>query len=181
LSRVELFERIRRDRRADPQVSQRELMRRHGVSRRTVVQALTAAAVPPPRKRPVRDRRVLEPVMHLVDEMLRADLAAPRKQRHTIERICQRLAVEYDFREASYTAVRDYVAWRRPELAAQARVGRAHLAGMVPQLHEPGAEAEVDFCEALVFVAGKPMKAYLFTLRLSYSGKSVHRVFASQG
>lgn len=74
MSRVELFERIRRDRRVDPPVSQRELMRRHQVSRRTVVQAL-AAALPPARKKPVRGRpRVLAPVMDIVDEMLRADL-----------------------------------------------------------------------------------------------------------
>jgi hypothetical protein len=46
---------------------------------------------------------------------------------------------------------------------------------MVPQVHAPGAEAEVDFCEALAVVAGKAMKCYLFTLRLSYSGRSVHR------
>ena len=96
MSRVELFERIRRDRRVDPSVSQRELMRRHGVSRKTVVQAL-AAALPPPRK-PVSGRpRALAPVEAFIDEMLRADITAPRKQRHTVERICQRLAREYDF------------------------------------------------------------------------------------
>ncbi len=30
-------------------------------------------------------------------------------------------------------------------------------------------------------VAGKTVKCYLFTLRLSYSGRSVHRAYASQG
>jgi DNA-directed RNA polymerase specialized sigma24 family protein len=47
-SRVELFEKIRRDRRLD-ELSIRELADRHGVHRRTVRQAL-AAAVPPPRR-----------------------------------------------------------------------------------------------------------------------------------
>ena len=47
-SRVELFEKIRRDRRLDD-VSIRELADRHGVHRRTVRQALDDA-VPPPRK-----------------------------------------------------------------------------------------------------------------------------------
>jgi transposase len=181
LSRVELFEHIRRDRRADPLLSGRELARRHGVARRTVRAAL-ASAVPPARKPQVRGRRrVLEPVLGVVDEMLRADLTAPRKQKHTIERICQRLAIEYDFAEASYSAVRDYVARRRPQIIAEARAGQGHLQGMVPQVHAPGAEAEVDFCEALAVVAGKAMKCYLFTLRLSYSGRSVHRAYASQG
>jgi hypothetical protein len=102
LTRVELFERIRADRRADPSVSGRDVGAPPWVSRRTVKAAL-ASAVPPPRKPPVRSRQVvLTPVKAIVDEMLRSDLSAPRKQRHTIERICQRLAVEHDFTDASY-------------------------------------------------------------------------------
>ncbi|MEO3929108.1 IS21 family transposase [Micromonosporaceae bacterium B7E4] len=179
-TRVELFERIRADRRADPSASQREL-RRHQVSRRTVRAAL-ASALPPPRRRPVRGRPlVLTPVLAVVDAMLREDVTGPRKQRHTIERICQRLAVEHGFTEASYSTGRNYVARRRPEILAEAREGRGHLDGMVPQIHAPGEEAEVDFAEAFAVVAGKSMKCYLFTLRMSYSGKAVHRVFASQG
>jgi len=96
-SRVGLYERIRRDRRLEPGVSQRELARRHGVHRRTVRSAL-AAAVPPQRHRPVRTRALLlEPVAGHIDAMLRADLSAPRKQRHTIQRVYDRLLVEYDF------------------------------------------------------------------------------------
>jgi transposase-like protein len=84
LSRVELFERIRRDRRLEPGVSVRELARRHGVHRRTVREALEAA-LPPGRKMPARTRvLVLEPAMGWIDAMLREDLQAPRKQRHTI-------------------------------------------------------------------------------------------------
>ncbi|OKI45473.1 IS21 family transposase [Micromonospora sp. CB01531] len=180
-TRVELFERIRADRRADPSVSQRELARRHRVSRRTVRAAL-ASAVPPPRKPPVRGRPLaLGPVLAAVDEMLRSDVVGPRKQRHTIERICQRLAVEHGFTSASYSTVRNYVARRRPQILAEAREGRGHLDGMVPQVHPPGEEAEVDFAEAFAVVGGTQMKCYLFTLRMSYSGKAVHRVFASQG
>jgi hypothetical protein len=177
LTRVELFERIRADRRADPSLSARMLARRYGVSRRTVKTAL-GSAMPPPRKPPVRSRPlVLTPVLAVVDEMLRSDLSAPRKQRHTIERICQRLAIEHDFTDASYSAVRDYVARRRPEILAEARAGHQHLQGMVPQLHAPGEEAEVDFCEAYAVIAGKSMKCYLFTLRLSFSGRAIHRLF----
>lgn len=157
------------------------LARRHGVSRRTVKAAL-ASAVPPPRKPPVRSRQlVLTPVKAIVDEMLRSDLSAPRKQRHTIERIYQRLAIEHDFTDASYSAVRNYVARRRPEIPAEARSGHQHLQGMVPQIHAPGEEAEVDFCDAFAVIAGKSMRCHLFTLRLSFSGRAIHRLFASQG
>lgn len=141
-----------------------------------------ASAVPPPRKPPVRSRQlVLTPVKAVVDEWLRSDLSAPHKQRHTIERICQRLAIEHDFTEASYSAVRDYVARRRPDILAEARAGHRDAQGMVPQIHAPGEEAEVDFAEAFAVIGGMSMKCYLFTLRLSFSGRSIHRLFASQG
>lgn len=179
LSRVELFERIRRDARLDPGLSLRELARRHGVHRRTVRTALTSA-VPPPRKAPESGRRgVLEPVVGVVDAMLREDLSAPRKQRHTVARIRARLLTEHGFAVA-YSTLAAYVARRRAEIVNEARAGRRHLEGMVPQQHEPGAEAEVDFADVWVRLAGVPVKAHLFTLRMSYSGKAVHRVFASE-
>jgi transposase len=177
---VDLFERIRRDRRVDPSVSQRELARRHGVSRKTVVAALSSA-LPPPRK-PVTGRpRAVAPVAGFIDDMLRSDVTAPKKQRHTIERICQRLAHEYDFRDASYSAVRDYVAHRRPRITAEVRNGQGVVDGMVPQQHLPGEEAEVDFHDVTVELAGKKVVCYQFTFRLSFSGKAIHRVFASCG
>jgi transposase len=180
LSRVDLFERIRRDRRIDPGVSVRELARRHGVHRRTVREALVSA-VPPKRKKHARTRAlVLEPAMGWIDAMLLEDLSAPRKQRHTMRRIYDRLVVEYGFDQACYSTVCNYVNRRRPEIEAGAREGRAHLEGTVPQVHEPGAEAEVDFADVWVRLAGEPVRCHLFTLRLSYSGRAVHRVFASQ-
>ncbi|MGH3681713.1 MAG: IS21 family transposase [Natronosporangium sp.] len=180
LSRVELFERIRRDARLEPELSHRELARRHGVHRRTVRTALSSA-VPPPRKTPGAGRRsVLEPVMGLVDAMLREDLSAPRKQRHTVARVRERLRAEHGFGAGSYSTVAAYVAGRRVEIAGEARERRGHLEGMVPQQHEPGAEAEVDFADVWVRLAGTPVKCHLFTLRLSYSGKAVHRIFATE-
>ncbi|MER7894447.1 hypothetical protein ABTX15_32075 [Micromonospora sp. NPDC094482] len=102
-TRVALFDRIRADRRVDPSVSQRELARRYQVSRRTV-QAALASAVPPPRKPPVRGRPLAPgPVLAAEDEMLRSDVVGPRKQRPTIERICQRPALEHGFTDASYS------------------------------------------------------------------------------
>jgi hypothetical protein len=88
LSRVELFARIRRDRRSDPQVSVRTLADRYQVHRRTVREAL-AAAVPKERKKPPPRRSVLEPAHGWIDAMLREDLTSPRKQKHTTSRIHQ--------------------------------------------------------------------------------------------
>ncbi len=75
--------------------------------------------------------------------------------------------------------VRDYVARRRPQIAAEA--GRSVPVGFVLQDHLPGAEAEVDFRDVWVQLAGVSTRCFLFTFRLSHSGKAVHRVFASQG
>lgn len=179
LSRVELFERIRRDRRVDPQVSVRALALRYDVHRRTVREALRNA-VPPQRKKPPPRRSVLEPAHGWIDQILRADLAAPRKQRHTIVRIHQRLITEYGLDTVAIRTVGNYVTQRRPQIAAEARAGHSHLEGMVPQLHRPGEEAEVDFADVWVRIAGQATKCHLFTLRLSYSGKAVHRVFISE-
>jgi hypothetical protein len=179
MSRVELFAAIRRDRRAEPTVSARALAKRYRVSRRTVAAAL-ASAVPVPRK--VLPQRVssLDEVIELVDEMLRIDLKAPRKQRHTVRRITQRLAVEHGFTAATYWTVRNYVRRRRPEIAAEARDEQHRvLDGMVPQEHEPGAEGEVDFCEVEVLLAGVPTVVQLFSFRLSCSTIAVHRAFAT--
>jgi transposase len=85
-SRVELFERIRRDRDREG-LSIRALACRHGVHRRTVREALESA-LPPERKRPVgRPAPALGAYHELIDEWLIADLSAPRKQRHTAKRV----------------------------------------------------------------------------------------------
>ena len=67
---------------------------------------------------------------------------------------------------------------RRVEIWAE--VGRSPEQVFVPQTHEPGGEAEVDFADLWVVLAGVKTKVFLFTLRLSSSGKAVHRAFATQ-
>ncbi|GAA2692034.1 IS21 family transposase [Streptomyces lunalinharesii] len=122
---------------------------------------------------------MLEPVKDVIDAMLREDLRAPRKQKHTIDRILERLAGERDFEQTSYSTVRDYVRKRRPEVELEERQRRRRLEGTVPQEKRPGEEAEVDFADVFVDLAGQHRKCVLFTLRMSYSGKAVHRVYAT--
>jgi transposase len=174
--KVELFARIREDHR-QLGLGVRALARRHGVHRRTVREALASPA-PAPRKRPVRQSPVLDGVAGLIDAMLREDLDAPRKQRHTCRRIWQRLADEHDV-AVSYSYVCQYAGPRRAQIEAEARAASGSVAGFVPQAKEPGAEAEVDFGQVGVVVAGGQLACHLFAYRLSYSGKGVHRVYAS--
>jgi len=176
-TRVELFEAIRRDARRE-ELSVRALADRHGVHRRTVRAAL-ASATPPPRKPRRSPAPKLDPAKPFIDAILREDLTAPRKQRHTARRVLARLVDEHQLGELTYSSVRDYVAKRRPQIAAEA--GRCMEKAFVLQTHDPAAEAEVDFGDVWVNLAGELTKCFLFAFRLSFSGKAVHRIYASQG
>ena len=168
---MEQYEAIRRDFREEG-LSIRKLATRHRVHRRTVREALDNA-VPPPRKTPVRTAPVLGPHVATVRGWLIEDLAAPRKQRHTARRIWQRLTEERGVTVAEST-VRELVR----ELRVEVGLDRREVA--VPQTHLPGAEGEVDFGEFHAVIAGEMERLWMFVLRLSASGKAVHRAFGNQ-
>ncbi|MFI1155083.1 hypothetical protein [Streptomyces sp. NPDC020817] len=172
-SKVELYAAIRRDAR-ELGLSSRALALKYSVGRRTVALALESA-LPTARKRmPPRGSR-LDPYKLAIDGMLRADLDAPRKQRHTLTRIFHRLLDEYGAEEVSYAMVRDYVFDRRREIRVEE--GRGPPASFIPQTHRTGDEAEVDFGDVWINLGGTLTKCFLFSLRLSYSGRSVHKIF----
>jgi hypothetical protein len=173
-SRVELYSEIRRAARVEG-LSVNALAKRFRVHRRTIRQAL-ASPVPPERKVPQRRAPKLEAFKPLIDGWLRENLTAPKKQRMTATRMHARLLDEHGA-DVSYAAVRDYVAKRRREILIEA--GRIPEV-FVPQLHAPGAEAEVDFGEVWVILAGVKTKCPMFTFRLSHSGKAIHRVYSTQ-
>lgn len=169
---MEQFERIRRDHREEG-LSIRALAARHRVHRRTVHQAL-ASAVPPPRKTPEREAPALGPYREVIRRWLTDDLEVPRKQRHTARRVWQRLRDEHGA-EVAESTVRAFVAEVRAELENEAR------AVTVPQLHDPGGEAEADFGEFAAWVGGVFIKQlWMFCMRLSASGKGFHVAFATQ-
>jgi transposase len=170
-SRVQVFEEIRRDRRTGG-MSIRQLAERHEVHRRTVRQAL-ASALPPPRKQYARRSRATDAWAEVIDGWLIADQGLPGKQRHTARRVWQRLVAEHGAVVSEVTVSR-YVARRRAELG----LGGAEV--MVPQCHDPGAEAQVDFGEIWVFLAGTLVRCWLFVMRLSCSGRAFHVAFGTQ-
>jgi hypothetical protein len=86
---------------------------------------------------------------------------------------------EHQMADVSCPVVRAYVAERKPQIRAEAGRGPAEV--FVPQSHRPGDEAEVDFGDVVVRLAGQDVRCFLFCLRLSFSGKAVHRVSLSGG
>ncbi|MFH8520166.1 hypothetical protein ACH4CE_34830 [Streptomyces gelaticus] len=137
MSKVELYAAIRRDHRGG--MSMRELERKHGVTWRTVRKALDSSWPEPRKKLPPRATGV-DRYKPVIDEILRADLDAPRKQRHTVTRIFHRLVEEHGA-DVSYGMVRYYVAGRKPEILVES--GKAPLEAFVPQTHQPGHAAFV--------------------------------------
>lgn len=175
-SKVELYAALRRDAREG--MSNRALERKYRVGWRTVQKALSSAW-PQPREPYAPRRSKLDPFKPVIDQMLLADLDTPRKQRHTVVRIYRRLINEHAMDDVSYQVVRAYVAKRKPEIRVEAGRGPAQV--FIEQSHLAGAEAEVDFGEVAVRLRGELVKCHLFCMRLSFSGKAVHRVFASGG
>jgi transposase len=175
-SKVELYAAIRRDARAG--MSARGLEKKYRVGRRTIIKAMSSAWPEPRKPLPPRASK-LDPFKPVIDEILKADLDAPRKQRHTVTRIWHRLMDEHGMAGVSYPVVRAYVAERKPRVLAEAGRGPGEV--FIPQAHRPGDEAEVDFGDVVVRLAGQDVRCVLFCFRLSFSGKAVHRVSLSGG
>ena len=144
---MEIYGRVRRAVRVEGR-SQRAVAREFGLSRETVRKML-AYAVPPgyQRQQPIKRPR-LGPWLGVIDAILADDKQRPAKQRHTAKRIFDRLRDEHGF-TGGYTIVKDYV---RGEQVRSREM-------FVPLTHAPG-EAQADFGEALVVLAGLQQKAH---------------------
>ena len=138
-----------------------------------------AQSWPAPRAAYPKRPSKLDDFTGFIDEILVADLDAPRKQRHTAKRIFDRLLDEHEMTGVSYATVGRYVTSRRPQIRAEH--GRGEPGAFVPQTHHPGREAEVDFGDAAIYLAGELVTVHVFSFRMSYSGKAVHRAFLSGG
>ena len=171
MTRMEQFEQIRRDH-AREELSIRELAKRHGVHRRAVRQALESAIPPPKRAPEVRPAPKLGPYRAVIDEILKADREAPRKQRHTARRIWQRLVEEHGAGVSERQVCR-YVHDKRRELGDVGEV-------FVPLISDAGVEAEVDWGEATVVLRGEPVVVHLLEMRACFSGAALVIAFQDE-
>src|ERR1035441_9131954 len=153
---VELYARVRRAVHVDGR-SQREVAREFGLARKTVRKMLEYPAPPGyQRQKPVR-RPKLGPWQGAIDAILEEDKSRPRRQRHTAKRILERLREEHGY-TGGYTIVKDYV--------RQSKLGAREM--FVPLSHVPG-EAQADFGEALVVIAGVECEAHYLAFDLPHS------------
>jgi transposase len=154
--KVEVYARVRRAVQVDG-MSIRQAAREFGLSRKTIRKMLQFSLPPGyERKKPVL-RPKLGPWLGIIDQILMDDKTQHKKQRHTDKRIFDRLKAEHAF-SGGYTIVKDYV--------RQARL--THKEVFVPLAHPPG-DAQADFGEALVVIAGVEHKAHFQCFDLPYS------------
>jgi len=162
---VDDYERIRRSVLVEG-LSQRDAARQLGHSRKTIKKALDYSTPPGYRRtEPVR-RPAIDPVAHMIDAWLEEDRRRPPKQRHTGQRVFERLRDEYGF-GGSASAVRRYVAHKK------ATSGEVFF----PLVFDPGEEAQIDWGEARCVIGGTERKVFLFCMRLCHSTASYVRAY----
>src|SRR4051794_24271266 len=149
-------------------ISIRQVARELGVSRNTVRRYVEGATpgvrVMVPRASPVKER-----VRPRLDQLLEE---APRwtggKQRLTAARLHELLVTEGQL--VSERVVREMVAeWKRRREEV-----------FVPLVYKPGDLGQVDFFQVLVDVGGERQKAWMFVLRLMYSGRDFAWLYPRQ-
>ncbi|WP_327148232.1 IS21-like element helper ATPase IstB [Nocardia sp. NBC_01329] len=142
MSKVELYAAIRQDLRAG--LSKRAIERKHGVGWRTVARA-TESVLPEPRKEYSPRPQKLDPYKSFIDDVLRADLDGPPRQRHTATRIYQRLRTEQGMVDVSYQRVSAYIRERRPQLRTEQTTARRRTERLVGAAGFPRSKTLHDF------------------------------------
>ena len=153
---VDLYARVRRACHVDG-LSKSAAGRLFGIDRKTVAKILKHSVPPGYRRAKPPARPKLDPFIPVIDQILEDDKSQLKKQRHTAQRIFERLRDEHGF-TGGITIVTDYVRERK----------RRTQEVFVPLSHPPG-HAQVDFGEALGVIAGVQRKLHYFAMALPHS------------
>ncbi len=143
-------------------VPRAEIARRLHLSRNTVARYADMADMSPEPPVPAdRPHPAIGPHAGWIDDLLEADLGAPRKQRHTAKRIYDRLVEERGY-GGSYSSVQRHVRRWRLEHATVARGGFLELEWA------PGT-AQADYGNFEAVVSGERLRLKLLALTLPHS------------
>jgi len=166
---VEHYELIRRKHFVDG-MSQRAIAEELGHSRKFVRKALQHPIPPGYRLTKTKPKPTLDPVCPMIDAWLEEDLTRPVKQRHTAQRIYERLVDEEGF-QGDASTIRRYVAGCKQ---ARNSAGKEVFA---PLEFRPGEEAQVDWGEAWIIHNGHRRKVQLFCMKWCYSKRVFVRAY----
>jgi transposase len=141
----------------------RLVAREKGCSREAVKRALLDPSPSVYHMSEARKCPVMDPFREVIDNWLLEDRHRPAKQRHTAHRIYERLrGAPYNFQGAEPT-VRRFVRERK------AALGIDQPEAFIPLEFGPGQDAQFDFGEAQVIIAGEQLTAQYMVMTLCYS------------
>ena len=150
--------------------SQRRIASELQMARKTVRKAIAEAGPAAYTVRAPRPAPRLGAFKARIDELLAESERMPRKQRYTGHKLFELLCQEgYQGAEAS---VRAYIGKRKRE--------QRHPALYLPLEFDPGIDAQADWGEAQVLMAGEQVTVQLFCMRLCYSRRLFMMAFAAQ-
>lgn len=148
--------------------SQRAVARDLDLSRPMVKKMIEHAQPPGYRRSCAPPRPKMAPFLDWIEATLTADAAVHRKQRHTAQRLFDRLRTEHGY-TGGYTMVKKVVqAYRRRTREV-----------FVPLSHPPG-HAQVDFGEARVEIAGVAQKGHFLAMILPHSDTPFVQIFPAE-
>lgn len=103
------------------EISKRQACREYNVPWRTLQRILEHEEPPGYQLKQPRRKRKLEPFLPIIHDILERDRQAPKKQRHTAQRIFDRLVAEHDY-DGGYTIVKDAVrSWKHGQSESSCR------------------------------------------------------------
>ena len=113
---------------------------------------------------------VLGPFKAHIERLLAENAQLPRKQRYTSKKINQ--AIRSQGYQGAESTVRYYVGQKRKDMRRPAIY--------LPLVFDPGVDAQADWGEATVIMAGEMVVVQLFVMRLCYSRKLFVMAFPTQ-
>lgn len=150
-------------------LSKREISCRTGCHRRTINRMLQYSSPPGYCLKNPRPKTKLGPFLPIIDQILEQDRQAPKKQRHTIQRIFDRLKAEHGF-IGGYTIVKDYV-----------RDKKVRLREVFFPLKQQAGTSQIDFGQAKAVIGGVEQQVHFFCMALPYSDAIMVQAYPTEG